>query len=261
MLIACSGGDTSIDSNDTAETGDTEETDTDDTGDTGTAVPLTGAMSGTVVGPDGQPLFEAAVNICRVVCFRVLTDANGGYSYSELEAWTASFYVIPDASSGLATAMAPLSWADGENKVLDIQMLERGPSQPIPAVATELELADGLWVTLGMDTLVPAFGYDLVDTSAVRVAEADRLPIELDDEVLDVWYVHPWESEAEAGAALRVANTYGLAPGESVRAWVASLPTEYSWLDAGTLTVSGDGTMLEGEAALPVLTTLVLTRE
>lgn len=266
FILACAGGaDTEPASSDSADTGLTDDTTTEDSGeteDTGTTgVLLTASLTGTVVGPDGAPLVDVAVNICRLVCLRVSPDDAGRYSYPELEAWTASFYVIPDVESGLATAMAPITWADGEDKVIDVRMVVLDDPLPIPASAEEVEVTEGLWLTLGMDTLEPPFGVDLEDVAAVRVPEADRLPIELDGEVLDVWYIHPWEAESEEGAPVRVANAWGLAPGESVRAWASSLPLEYSWLDAGTLTVTEDGGMLEGDAALPVLTTLVLTRE
>jgi hypothetical protein len=262
LLLACTGTDAeSGKPDDSGSVTDTDTADTDTTDDSGTTDTRTASLTGSVVGPDGSPLEGAAVNVCRMVCYRQNTDAAGAYVYDALEAWTASFYVIPAVGSGLATAMAPITWAEDEDKVIDVQMLELDDTHPIPATAAEVEVTDGLWLTLGMDTLTPPFGIDLVDTAAVRVPVEDRLPLEVPGEVLDVWYLHPWESESEEGVPLRIANTWSLTPGETVRAWVSSLPLDYSWLDAGTLTVSEDGTMLEGDAELPVLTSLVLTRE
>ena len=55
----------------------------------------TAAIHGVVTDAAGAPVSGARVNVCRDLCKTAVTDASGAYAFTALEAWTASFYVIP----------------------------------------------------------------------------------------------------------------------------------------------------------------------
>lgn len=259
-LLACSGDPTQPD--DSAAPADTDETDTDaPEDDTAEPIPMA-ALSGTVRDANGAPLEDVRVNVCRMLCKTVNPNANGEWAYGAIEAWTAMFYVTPDEGSGYAHPMVVLTLAEGEARVLDVVVDALDAPRPLPATASEVEVTDGVFLTLGADILEPAPLTDLPsEVAAVRVPEAHRLPIELEGELLDVWYLSPWEATSESGVRVRLANAWGLAPGDRARVWAASEPTTYAWLDAGELVVTEDGLMLEGDTALPILTTIALVKE
>ena len=56
---------------------------------------------------------------------------------------------------------------------------------------------------------------------------------------------------------MRFANLQGLPSGNSYEVWVGSYE-ESEWLVAGTVTVNVDGTYLEGNALLPLTSTVAL---
>ncbi len=263
VLGACSdkGGDSSTTGGTTPSTESETTPPTDDTATetTTTTPPATASVSGTVTTVDGTPVSGARVNVCRIQCAFTDTDASGNYNIAPLSPWEAAFYVVPDSDSGLMTQMVLLTLADEEERDLDAVMLEPDKSSPLPATATETEVAAGVYLTVGADILEPAPLTELGDTfTAARVPDGMGMPIELPGTVLGNWYFGPFEADSEAGVAVRLDNLWGLAAGTSVEVYAMSLPTDYSWLLAGTLTVGSDGTSLTGDARLPILTTMVV---
>jgi hypothetical protein len=170
--------------------------------------------------------------------------------------------VVPDSeddeSEDLLSAIVPLTLADGEVRSLDVKMLE-ADTATMPTTATEVEVTSGLFLTAGADIVEPPPFTDLGDLAAVLVAEADRLPIEVVDGPLAVWYLGPFEAESESGVAVRIANQWSLTPNQECALYASSGPTEFSWLSLGAFTVDGDGAFLTGASKLPILSTLVLS--
>ena len=76
--------------------------------------------------------------------------------------------------------------------------------------------------------------------------------------MLAQWLLSPFDHHAAAGLPVRVANTYGLADGATVRVWVGSYELS-QWVDAGTLTAGSE--WLEGAATLPLVSTVLLVEE
>lgn len=260
-LAACTGK-TGANPTDSANPDLTDDTSPpNDTGSTNT-VPLSANLTGTITDPEGAPVAGARVNVCRVVCKSMVTEVDGAYAFGSIEAWTAMFYVVPEAGSAFANPMVTLTLADEETRTIDVVLDPFDSPRPLPDVASEVEVTDGLYLTVGADILEPPPLEDLPsEVAAVRVPEAHRLDVEVEGTLLDVWYLSPWEASSEPGVAVRVDNLWGLAPGERARAFVTSEPTTYAWLDAGELVVADDGATLAGEASLPLLTTLALVRE
>jgi hypothetical protein len=260
VLVACG---TAEPKDDTADTGEADadtdtDTDTDTDSDADTDIAGTATLSGRVLEEDGTPVPDARVNLCRDTCFTVTTDLAGSYVYDALQAWTTSFYVLPPTGSGLMAPLATLTLEEEEVLSVDIVLHPPTASAPLPATAAEVELS-GLLLTAGADMLEPLPFTELGDTiSAAAVDPAETLPLELEGAVLAVWHLAPFEATAAAGMPLRILNSWGLPPGESYRVWVVSEPYTYSWLDQGTLTVSEDGSTLEGSVLIPILSTVVL---
>jgi len=249
---------------DPEETGETDETDTGaetDTGeDTDVEVAATASLVGTVVNEGGDPVAGARVNVCRITCRTVLTDDVGAYEFVELEPWIASFYVIPPDEDPYIPALVTLTLADEEDRTLDVTLFE-GETNDMPDVAEEVEVAEGLFVTVGADVLEPAPLTELGDVvRGVAVPLELALPIEVDaPEVIAVWHLGPFEATSEEGLPFRMANLWDLPANAEYAVWEASEPLEHDWHNVGTVTVDAQGEWLEGEGEITILTTVVLT--
>lgn len=252
-LVACHGA---VDTNDTDEPEDTDEPILPgEQGDT------SATLSGKVVGPDGE-LDGANIRFCRGEQCRYATTANGGaFTFEKaLVAWH-SLEIVPPAGSGLATWFAPIELLKDQSRQLDITIPALDPLVALPDASAELELGQGLYVTLGKGDLVPPLFVDpATHASGVLVDTEHHPPLDSLEEVVAVWYTAPFDHHAKSddGLPVRVKDAWGLAEGEVLEVWVGSY-TDSAWLPAGTLTVGEDG-WLTGDAALPLLSTVVLTR-
>ena len=246
--MASAEGDADTDSDTDSDT----DTDTDTDGESAT-------LTGRVLGVDGEPVSGARVNICRDVCLTDMSDEQGAYTLVTPYSETQAFYVVPPADFGLSTPIAPHTPAMGETLDLDVVVPSLGTARELPAKAEEVEVAEGLFLTVGADILEPAGFEELGDEIAAAVVSSEHsLPLDLDGEVLAQWYVDPFEATSESGVSLRLANQWSLSPGETYDVVVAGDPYAPGWLEAGTLTVSADGSTLEGDAMLSMLTSIVL---
>ena len=259
--LSCSGS-TSDDGSpaDTAETSGEADADTDADTDTDTDADADAAtLTGYVVDLDGKAVSGARVNICRDVCITDMSDDQGAYTLVTPYPETQAFYTVPPADSGLATPIAPHTPAMGQTVEIDVVMPALDPAQDLPPTAREVEVTDGLFLTVGADILEPAGVEELgEEVAAAPVSAEHSLPLELDGEVVAQWYVEPFEATSETGVELRLANQWSLPAGATYEVMVAGDPYDPGWIEAGTLTVSSDGQTLEGDAQLAVLTSVVL---
>lgn len=249
LLIACPPSDD-------GETDTSADADTDS--DTDADPDPMGILVGTVRDAGGEPVVGARVNFCRVICITVDTDASGAYTM-EVDAWTGSFYVREP--SALLDVIVPVTVTENETRAIDVTMVMASETVPFPTTPTEVEVAPGLLVTVSASAVEPPLFEELGDDiSGALVDEAELLPLEIADDhgaFVAGYYLAPFEAVAADGLPFRIVNTFGLDAGAEVIAFAASGPDRYTWLPAGTLTVSGDGAMLDG-GDLPILTTLVL---
>ncbi len=250
-LAACTGTPAETDTSGETDTVDTVDTETDDPGPQGT-------LEGTVIDDAGAPVAGARVNFCRGVCATTETDAQGHYS-TLVTAQVGSFYVREE--SALLDAIVPLAVAENETRTVDVTLFHAETTVTIPAVADEIEVGPGFFLTVGVDTLEPAIFEDLGTTIAsTQVPVAQVLPIEVDaahGALVAAYYFAPFEAFSTSGLPFRIDNTFGLPANTALVAFAASGPDLYTWLPAGEVAVSADGTSIEG-GSLPILTTLVL---
>lgn len=245
-------------SNEEADADTDSDTDSDTDADTD-ADTDSATLTGFVLDVDGKAVSGARVNICRDVCLTDMSDEQGAYTLVTPYSETQAFYVVPPADSGLSSPIAPHTPAMGETLALDVVVPALDTPRELPADAEEVEVTDGLFLTVGADILEPAGFEELGDEiAAAAVAPEHSLPLGLDGEVLAQWYVDPFEATSEAGVPLRMENRWSLPAGQTYDVVVSGDPYAPGWLEAGTLTVSSDATMLEGDAALLMLTSIVL---
>jgi hypothetical protein len=186
------------------------------------------------------------------------TDAQGRVVVEDL--LPGNYALHPYAPEGLATPLGLLSLEEGERQEVLLQV----PLLDLLAVLGEapayVQVGAGLQVQAARGELVPApFAPEVDALAGVRVDPERWPPLDgLAAEPLAVWYLDPFDATAPSGLPVRVTEPLGLLPGERARVWVASYPTA-TWLDAGALV--SDGATLTGEALLPRLSTVVVTRE
>ena len=260
-VVSCAGSASDEGGDSPADTGEPSgEADADTDTDTDTDVDADAAtLTGYVLDVDSKPVAGARVSICRDVCLVDMSDDQGAYTLVTPYSETQAFYVVPPADSGLATPIAPHTPAMGQTVELDVVMPALDAPVDLPSSAREVEVTDGLFLTVGADILEPAGFEELGDeVAAAPVAAEHSLPLEVDGEVVAQWYVYPFEATSESGVALRLANQWSLPAGETYEVVVSGDPYEPGWIEAGTLTVSSDGESLEGDAELPLFTSVVL---
>ena len=260
-LAACGDKDEPTPTEDSGEVEGDADADTDSDSDTDTEVdiPADATMTGKVVDVSGKAIEGARVSMCKTLCRTSFTDAGGLYSFPALEGFTHSFEIVI-SSGGWATPLAPVTLVAAQENVLDAVGVKFSESQAMPSSPKELEVVEGLHITVGLDQLKLPFGADGSMVSGVRVAASDQVPVELPGEVIQMWYLGPFDGHAEAHLPFRMDNLWGLSAGETLEVWAADY-TLAAWVSAGTVTVSGDELTLESDGeGIPVLSTLVLLR-
>ncbi len=262
-LVGCSGTPTGDDPTDAAhETGTPSETDTTDT-DTNTVTEDTSAaLSGTISGGSG-PLGEVDLRLCRgLVCRNGLTDGGGAFEFAEVVVDWHSFEIVAPEGSGYATAFAPLRFETDQARVVDVTLVP-ATAHDLPASPGPVEVSPGVHVTVGEGELEPPTPFDPAPTeiTGAEVPQALWMPTDgIAGTVVGVWYLGPFDTVASPSGGLPITfdNTWSLADGTTLRVFVGSYLTS-SWIDAGTVTVSG--ATLAGDAALPHLSTVLLVEE
>ena len=254
------GGSTQVDVGaDPALARDTGLNDSGTSTDTGTPVVL-GSITGRVLATDGVPLEGLRVTLCRGTCEYDDTDADGDFHIPRVPPDTYPMSIVElSGERGLAVPLLLIDVVEGEDIVLPsevvVPVLE--PPVPMPETIGEVEILDGLFLTVDPEELwlAPWAPEEHLQGAASPV----DLPLAPFSEMLATWYLAPFKSISYVDMGLRIENRWGLGPGETARAWVCSYDLA-EWSDGGVLTVSEDGAWLTG-GALRELTTLVLTRE
>jgi len=225
-----------------------------DTGDTASAAELA-SLSGVVVTPDDAPAEGVFVTLCHGVCRYAETGADGTFSFeAEPQAYALHFTQL-GKDAPWADILVAVDLAPGETRDIaePFPMAELASADEQTA-AGEVQVADGLWLTLDPDVFELPFGTDVLAPGAgVPSSFPPELPA---DDVLAVWYLDPFDAHSDPGFSLRATNSWGLAPGEEAVLYVSNY-VDYAWIDGGTVTVSDDGTELTG-GDIPVLSTVVL---
>ena len=228
----------------------------DDGSDGGEATEDVAAVGGTVLGPDGEPAAGARVTLCHGACRFADVEDDGSFSFIEVPADTYALHLttlgtdLDYADLLVAIELSP----DEDRQIADpFPMAELGQATRVDA-AGEVDAGNGLSLTVDPDTVTLPWNVDTFDLAA---AAPTAFPPELPaGDPLAVWYLDPFDATLDPGATARIANTWDLAPGTELELWTASY-ADYAWIEGGTVTVSDDGSELQG-GDIRVLSTLVL---
>ena len=259
-LVACTGGPADDKADDTSDT----EVIEDDTAPLDTGEPIGGFLVGTATTEDGSPVVGARVALCATVCRTADTDATGAYRFDGMEGISYALDVIPPDET-LATVLVILTSTHEAERTVNFVVPSLSTAQDIPQTKTELELTDGLFVSIGFDVLDMGFSA-ATTTTAVQAAEASWPYMELEGTPKAVWYLTPFDVHSIEGTGdvrvpleFRMENLWGWPAGATYEAFQASY-INIAWERVGTVEVNSDATELtltEGEG-LTVLSTLVL---
>lgn len=162
-----------------------------------------------------------------------------------------------DVPGGLAVAFIPHTIAAGAN-TRDAKVLDMGDGHMLTADRQTIEVATNLTLEVGLDDVEPPMFFDPKDwIDAVQVPEPDRLPVELNGTVIDVWYMGPFDYHSSAGIPVTIANTYGVDPsGGTIELWVGSYEAS-GYIKVGTASDDGAGNLVfDGD--LELISTIVL---
>lgn len=256
-LMACSSS--------PPETGSTEPTDTattptgGPTGPTGPDCDGSEQASGTAVDRAGAPIADADIRFCQgPICAPATTDDAGHWCIGEAPAGWHALEIRPPEGSGLAIGHVPVQYAGGETREFTFVLPPLELAQTPPSTPAELEVAPGIFATVGAGQLEPPLFVDPSDTvSGARLDPTEFPAIDLPGEPVAVWFLDPFDHHADPGLPVRFANDLGLADATELEVWIGSYEAQ-AWVPAGSVTASG--AWLEGDATLPVFATVALIR-
>jgi hypothetical protein len=258
LLAACAGSDATdpADTDSGADTPTETDTDTDTTPDE----PAVVVLAASLVDGDGAPLTEGfRVQYCRgIACFNADQEASGAFVFSDLPAGPGSFEVfdIGDPPTHV-TVFAPITVDGTSRRELTVTVPNMTPTD-LPSSVEEVTFG-GCHMEVGEGSLAAGSPFDPAPTSMAVVRATSPLPVENGPtgEVLGVWYVWPFDAEAEDGIPLAIDNTWGVASGEA-SLWYADYETS-TWIEIGDMTE--DAGRIGPPTPLPKLTTFALVRK
>lgn len=242
-----------------SETPDPTETDTPaPTGDTATPAGARTDVTGTVRGTDGSPIEGALIRFCRgALCLNGETDAAGAFGFEDVEAAATSLEIIAPDGTDYATAFSAVELEEDVPRSFEMTLLQPDVPSTLGAEPTWHTVGTGLRVEASAADIEPPLFVDpTTEIHGVFVPEADHPELDGLTGVLGVWFVGPFDHHAPNGLPMEIDNTFGLSEGDTVTVRVGDYASS-TWLDAGTLTVSGD--VLTG-TTLPLLSTVVITQ-
>lgn len=257
FAVGCTGSDKDevTDTDPTTDPAETDaSTDADDTGATGGAV-----LAGTVTGPDGAAVVDAALKYCRgLACATTRSDGAGRFSFDGLADGPGSFAVVPPAGEPWAHAFVPFDVRAADNPVIDVMFADRGAGVALPETEAAVE-AGGIELTVakaGIET--PLLLEDATHFYAAPVhGTSAALPVQLAGDVLGLWMLEPHDYPIPAGAPVRVRNTFGVTDGASVTLYVGRY-AESDWHALGSATIDGEWLVFPTE--LELVSTLALVQ-
>jgi hypothetical protein len=244
-----------------------EESDTDTDTDADTDID-TGAgwatLTGTITDSSGQALTNVRVQACvEGNCRYDEPDEHGFYEFVDtLEPDPASHaFDVVVKDPGYSTPLVPIWFDHGEVREIHVVVPAKGADVAIPETgAVDLEVVEGVHLSLAQDDLDLPFGVDGTVASGVRPDPGIWLPIEgIEGEVLAIWYLAPLDTASLSGGFdwWLEASTLEASDGETFQAWVVDYE-HAGWASAGTLTVQGD--KLVPDAQMPIISTLVVVK-
>lgn len=219
-------------------------------------------IRGALRDTTGAAMSSVRVQYCRNTVCTVAVLAPGEYEFVDIAAGPGAFEVrsFADVEPPFATVFTPLDARADRIRTVDVVVPRLSHWLALPATPGELQIADGLWVTVGLDQLIPSSPFAPAATHVGAVdATAQALPTDrLEGELLALYYLSPFDYAATAPLPLRVRNDWSLASGEA--ALYAAMYETYAWERVATLD-EDQGSLVPREVAGPErFTTLAVVR-
>jgi len=175
------------------------------------------------------------------------TVATGGTSVTTTTTTTTT---LP--AGGLAVSFVPYTLLEGDN-VLDTRVFDLGEGVQLPEERAEVDAGSGVLLTGSVaDLHAPDFMPEATWVGAVQVPEKERLPVELNGEVLGMWYMGPFDYHADAALGVRltgITEPDAKAKDASYELWVARYETSL-WERVGAATFDKNGVSIDGDLSL-----------
>jgi len=214
-----------------------------------------GSIGGVIRDVSGAPMAAIEVALCAEMCLTTHTGVDGSFLVDPLPAVPHAFHLRVTQATGFASPMVPVTIAEGVHRVLDAVVPPMPAGVPLGSEPQEVQPAPGLHVTVAAGAAEVTFGDPITELAALALPPEQWPPIEgVSGTPLAVYYLAPYDADADPPLSFRVDDAWSLAEGAEVRAFVAGYG-EQRWVEAGVLEASSSG--LEG-GWLPMLTTLVL---
>jgi hypothetical protein len=231
-----------------------------ETGDTSpdTFIPEGSSLVGTLYADAGYPMPDATVQLCAGECFSDTTDAEGAFSIYGVSEGYFALEIFPSDEFPLLVPMTPYPMGLEQHDELNLIWLSPATTTAFPTELTQVEIADGVWIEIGVSGVSIPAGIDASHLLGTQVADPYRLPIDRPGEVVDVFYTGPYGIESTGGGfPVRFDNAWALFEGTQLEVYLAvNDGTDVSWIKAGELEVV-DGNMV-GQVLLERLGTIVL---
>lgn len=261
LALGCTGS-PAVDDDGTTDDGTDGVVDTDTDTDIVIDTDAEGSsfLTGTVVDVAGVAIEEARVAFCRgTACRTQTTDDNGGYDFGTgMAAGPGSFEIVSPEGSNYATAYATIDLPDDFTTEITVTLPERGNEHDLPVTAAEIEVVPGFFATAGESTFeTPLFRDDAEWIAGVEATDI-ALPVNLQGEVLGVWYLEPFDYHAPDGVPFAISDQWTTVDASDLKVYVGVYLTS-TWDLVGGVTLNGD--RLDGDSPLPLLSTVVLVRE
>ncbi len=224
-------------------------------------------LSGVLRDGAGVALEGFHINLCFNLCRTSPVGADGSYGLQDVEPLTHLLEIWPAStgpSAGLWLApMFPLSLASREQRTLDLLWLAPDKRVDLPETAAEVEIADGFFVTIGRDTARASIflADEFTELYGVRFPDATLPLIEDIEQPVAYWVLGPMDTKpVSEGFSVRFTNKWSLPDGTTLQVWHADLDDEGlgTWVLDGEVSVKGD--VISGDAKLPKLGSILLSR-
>jgi len=275
-VAACSGSkDDGSDDSGTSDADADADTDADTDTDTDTDTdPETSELHGSIVYDNGSPAPNATIRMCSMFCITQESDADGNFSFDAMKGDLYAFDAETHEEEGHATLLTFLSLAQDEVRTLDLPViLPAFTTTQIVNSAQEVEVASDLIIAVDPAGYNPPLGTPDDDPAMISGVTMDPLtaglPLDLTDglpedfeggQVVALWYLGVWNTVVDPAWSFRTTSDSGLEPGTTLRI----LSGDYlglSWVEGGTATVQGDGTIAsDSGSGIHLLSTLVLVQ-
>ena len=183
------------------------------------------------------------------------TGETGDVTTATGQTTTTTTTTEPEVPGGLAVSFVPFTLLEGGN-VLDAQLLDMGDGVGLPKERGEVDAGGGVFLTGALSEMqAPDFMPEASWVGAVQVSEDEQLPVELNGDVVGMWYMGPFDYHLEPGFGIRLTGVKAGGTDRSYELWMARYETS-AWEIVGEAMFDKDGVTVAGDLSL--ISTLVL---